>query len=82
MPYDVGLQTEIGRTSKGSLAALPEESPAPIVDEGEKEAPTFKFLPRPGGGGGGGGGGGVCGETLRGSLSFSLYAAFLLCQHL
>ena len=49
MPYDVGLQTEIGRTSKGGSAALPEESPAPREDEGEEKAPTFRILPRAGG---------------------------------
>ena len=46
MPYDVGLQTEIGRTSKGGSAALPEETLAPTADEGEEEAPTFKIFPR------------------------------------
>ena len=69
MPCDVGLQTEIGRTSKGGSATLPEKSPAPIADEGEEEAPTFKILPRRG-------------ATLKGSLSFPLYAPFLLHQHL
>ena len=48
MARDVGLQTEIGRTSKGDSAALPEESPAPTVDEGKEEAPTFRILPRAG----------------------------------
>ena len=37
------------RTSKGGLAALPEESPAPTADEGEEEAPIFRILPRAGG---------------------------------
>ena len=49
MPYDVGLQTEIGRTSKGGSATLPEESLAPTADVGEEEAPTFRILPRAGG---------------------------------
>ena len=48
-PYDIGLQTEIGRTSKGGSAALPEESPTPTVDKGGEETPTFKVLPRAGG---------------------------------
>ena len=46
MPHDVGLQTEIGRTSKGGSSALPEESPTPMADEGEEEALTFRILPR------------------------------------
>ena len=49
MPCDLGLQTEIVRTSKGGSAALLEESPASTADEGEEEAPTFKILPRAGG---------------------------------
>ena len=49
MPRDVGLQIEIGRTSKEGSAALPEESPAPTADEGEEEAPTFRILPQVGG---------------------------------
>ena len=49
MPCNVGLQTEIGRTSKGGSCALPEESPALMVDQGEEEAPTFRILPRVGG---------------------------------
>ena len=46
MPRDVGLQTEIGRTSKGGSIALPKESSAPAADEGKEEAPTFRVLPR------------------------------------
>ena len=46
MPRYMGLQTEIGITSKGGSAALPEESLAPTADEGEKWAPTFRILPR------------------------------------
>ena len=42
----MGLQTEIGRTSKGAHAD--EESPAPTADEGEGGAPTFRVLPRAG----------------------------------
>ena len=48
-PCDVGLQTEIGRTSKGGSSALPEESLAPTTDEGEGEALTFEVLPQAGG---------------------------------
>ena len=46
MPRDVGLQTEIGRTSKGGSSALPKESSAPAVDESKGEAPTFRVLPQ------------------------------------
>ena len=49
MPRDVGLQTEIGRTSKGGSFAPPEESLAPTEDEGEGYVPTFRVLPRAGG---------------------------------
>ena len=80
MPCDIGIQTKIGRTSKGGSAALPEESPAMTVDEGEEKTPAFKILPLAGGVGGGGGGGGW-GATLKGSLSLPLYAHFLLFQH-
>ena len=45
-PRDMGLQTEIGRTSKGGSSALPEESPSPTTDEGKGEALTFRVLPR------------------------------------
>ena len=45
-PHDLGLQTEIGRTSKGGSSALREESLAPTTDEGGEEAPTFRILPR------------------------------------
>ena len=48
-PYDVGLHTEIGRTSKEGSVVFPEESPAPTVDKGEEETPTFKILPGQGG---------------------------------
>ena len=37
MPRDVGLQTEIGRTSKRDSSAPPEESPAPKA--GDKSPP-------------------------------------------
>ena len=49
MPHDMGLQTEIVRTSNGGSAALPEETLAPTADEGEEGAPTFRILPRVGG---------------------------------
>ena len=69
-PSDVGLQTKIGRTSNRGSAALPEDSPAPIVDEGEEEAPTFRILPRAGG------------TTLWQAQRFPFHAPFLLYQHL
>ena len=34
---------------RGAQQHPPEESPAPIADEGEEEAPTFRILPRVGG---------------------------------
>ena len=49
MPRDVGLQTEIGRTSKGDSFAPPEESPALTADEGRGKVPTFRVLPQAGG---------------------------------
>ena len=45
-PRDMGLQTEIGRTSKVGSSTLPEETLASMASEGKEEAPTFKILPR------------------------------------
>ena len=46
MPHDVGLQIEIGRTSKGDSFALPEESPASTVDEGRDRSPSLGSCPK------------------------------------
>ena len=48
VPRDVGLQTEMGRTSKGGLSHPPRRVSNP--DSGrEEEAPTFRILPQAGG---------------------------------